>query len=83
LIDNDGQYHSIQSIQNIRQLNIKFPAIRGTFVRSLTNIRVKLEIFTAQLNTLKPIIPKQIQEITQNIKGCHPIYEILFIVHQY
>ena len=29
------------------------------------------------LNILKRIIPKQIQAITQNIKGCHHIYEIL------
>jgi hypothetical protein len=43
-------------------------------LRELINQRVKLEINYETSNTYKPIIPKQIQVITQNIMGCHSIY---------
>jgi hypothetical protein len=76
LIDNNDQFYSLQSMQNILQININFLQYEG-LLRSLINLRVKLEINTETSNTYKPIIPKQIQVITQNIKGCHSIYEML------
>jgi hypothetical protein len=45
LIDNNGQFYSLQSIQNILQININFLQYEG-LVRSLINLTVKLGINT-------------------------------------
>jgi hypothetical protein len=76
LIDNNGQFYSLQTIQNILQININFLLYEG-LLRALINLRVKLKINNETSNTYKPIIPKQIQVIVQNVKGCHSIYEKL------